>query len=262
MNHIWWRSHLRRLPELGGLGRFGSFQEADELMPFLTTSLAMPPGGKVLELGCGRGSFAVRFAQWGYAVTAVEESAPMLAVAEEAARQRGVRVEFRCAEPGSIPERSIFDGAVLLDFGAFSDADNAQMLRTIAAALKPGARCLFSLHNPYYWCRSPGVEHQVMQNVDVIRRYAFDFDTGAVVSRIRCITGQGERRDLPAARFRAYTLPELRALAAAVGLADLRIMGQDEAGMPLSDRPLDSLHTPFFHCLALRPVLGEAGEGI
>jgi len=262
MKHYWWRSHLRQLPELGTLGQFGQFQEADELMPFLTTTLGITMGSRILDLGCGRGSFSVRLAQWGCEVVAVDQSQPMLDVAAEAALRRGVTVEFRCSTLGSLPDRSAFDGAMILDFGAYDDAENAEILRTVASALRPGASVIFTFHNPYYWCREPTTEHQFLQGVDVVRRRRFDFSAGCVVSRIRCIGPTGERRDLPPARFRAYTLPELRALTAAVGLADLRVFGEDREGRPQVEQGVDNLSTPYFHCVALRPVHGEAGEGI
>lgn len=262
MNHVWWRTHLRKLPDLGFMAQIGSFEDVDELMPFLTDSLELSPGSRLLDLGCGRGSFSVRLAQWGADVTAVEESEPVLEAGREAARRRGVEVEFRRSSLGSLPERSVFDGALILDFGTFSDPDNAQMIRTVAAALKPGGKLVFGTCNPYYWARQSRAEHRVMDRADVISRYSFNFEAGAVVSRVRAILPDGERKDLPPARYRAYTLPELRALTSATGLADLRIYGEDEEGRPSPDRPLDTLNTPFFHCLALRPVIGESGEGI
>ena len=266
MNHVWWRSQLRKLPDLGVIDQagvhFGSFHEVDDYFPFLTEALDLPAGGRVLDLGCGRGSFSVRLAQWGYGVTAVEESEAMLAVAAEAARQREVEVEFRRGDLRHLPERSVFDGALMLDFGALSDGDNAATARAVATALKPGGRLVFQVCNPYYWSREPRTEHQASEGTDLIRRFRFDFGAGTLTSRTRCILPGGERRDLPEGRYRAYTLPELRSLVAATGLADLKIYGQDETGNPSPGRPLDSLRTPFFHCVAIRPVTGEAGEGI
>jgi SAM-dependent methyltransferase len=266
LDHVWWRTHLRKLPELGFVAQFGAqlgaFHEVDEHLPFLTEALGLPQGARVLDLGCGRGSYAIRLAQWGFRVTAVEESEPILGLAREAAAKRGVELELRCAPPAEIPERSVFDGALMLDFGGHPDAENAAMLRAVAAALKPGGKLVFGMHNPYYWSREPRTEHRAGEGTDVIRRYSFDFQQGAVVSRVRFIWPTGERRDLPEARYRAYTLPELRSLAGAVGLADLRISGEDEGGVPRPDRPLDALRTRFFHCVALRPVTGESGEGI
>lgn len=262
MNHVWWRSHLRKLPELGFLGSLGSFQEVDDLMPFLTGCLDLPSGGRVLDLGCGRGSFSVRLAQWGYRVTGVEESEPLLEIARKAAERWEVSPEFRQADLRSLPERSQFDGALVLDFGTQSDRDNSDMMRAVAAALKPGGRVVFSTCNPYYWSREPRTEHRASEGTDIIRRFAFDFPSGSVQSRVRFILKSGERKDLPGTRYRAYTIPELRSLTTATGLADLRIYGEDEDGIPQAEEPLDSLNTRFFHCVAIRPVTGESGEGI
>jgi hypothetical protein len=150
----------------------------------------------------------------------------------------------------------------MLDFGTASDTVNAEIMRAVAGALRQGGRLVFGTCNPYYWARTPHTEHRSMEGTDVIRQYRFDFPNGTVVSRVRCILVSGERKRLPEARYRAYTLPELRALVHSTGLADLRVYGQDEQGVPRADRPLDSLNTPFFHCVAMRPVLGESGEGI
>jgi len=261
MNHVWWRTHLRRLPELGFLERFGDFNEVDEFMPFLTEALELPRGGRVLDVGCGRGSFSIRLAQWGYSVTGVDQSEPMLAVARAAAERRGAQVEFRQEDPRELPDRSAFDGAVIADFGTYSDVDNAAILRTVATALRPGGKLVFGTFNPYHWAREPRTVHRASEGVDVIRAFSFDFGAGTVVSKVRCILPGGERRDLPTARYRAYTLPELKMLVSGVGLADLKTYGQDEAGLPRTDRPLDNLRTPIFHGVALRPVTGEAGEG-
>lgn len=262
MNHVWWRTHLRKLPDLDFLGTLGTFQEVDDLMPFLTGCLDAPAGGKILELGCGRGSFAVRFAQWGFDVTGVEESEALLAMARKAADRWEVSPELRQADLRNLPERSRYDGALMLDFGTFPDRDNADMMRAVAAALKPGGRVVFSTCNPYYWSREPRTEHRAAEGTDIIRRFNFDFNSGCLQSRVRFILPGGERRDLPSARYRAYTIPELRSLITATGLADLRIYGEDEDGMPQTEEPVDSLTTRFFHCVAIRPVTGESGEGI
>jgi SAM-dependent methyltransferase len=262
MNHVWWRSHLRRLPELGPVALFGDFNEVDESLPFITEALDLPAGSPVLEMGCGRGSYCVRLAQWGYRVTGVDESEPMLAVARGRADQREVEVEFRRSDMRSLPERGVYGGALIMDFGSLSDPDNASMLRAVAAAMKPGAKVIFGTINPYYWAREARPEHRVIEGVDVIRRFTFDFPSGMLVSKVRCILPHGERKTLPEARYRAYTLPELRNLIAATNLADLRVYGQDEEGRPRTDEPLDNLRTPVFHCVAVKPVTGESGEGI
>lgn len=266
MEHVWWRTHLRRMPEgaalgLGGL-QLGNFAEVDDYMPFLTEVLDLPARGRVLEVGSGRGSFSIRLAQWGYTVTAVEESQALVAHAWDAARERGVELELRHADPRALADRSAFDGALILDFGASSDMDNAAVMRAVVTALRPGGKVVFGACNPYFWARDARTEHRTVERADIIRRYSFDFQAGALVSRVRCILQDGRRLDLPPARYRAYTLPELRALTASVQLSDLQIWGQSEGGAPRPGTPPDSLRTPYFHCVAARPVSGEGGDGI
>jgi len=242
--------------------RLVTANEADDYLPFLTDALELPAGGSVLELGCGRGSVLVRLAEWGYRATGVDDSAAMLELARAAAARRGVDLDLRLQGIPDLTERGVFDGALALDFGTYSDADNASVIRTVADALKPGGRLVFGTCNPYYWAREPRTEHRSIEGTDVIRTFSFDFMTGCVASRVRCILPSGERKAFPPAHYRAYTVPELRTLTSNAGLADLRIYGEDEGGRPRPDRPLDTLRTPFFHCVALRPVRGEAGEGI
>lgn len=52
------------------------------------------PPARVVDLGCGTGSLAVLLAERGYAVTAIDFSPKMLAVAKRKARDAGVVVEF------------------------------------------------------------------------------------------------------------------------------------------------------------------------
>jgi SAM-dependent methyltransferase len=262
MEHVWWRTHLRKLPALGFLEKFDSFAAVDDAMPFLIEALSLPPGGRVLELGCGRGSISIRLAQWGYRVTGVDESQPMVAVALAAARRRGAEVDFRVGDLREIPERGVFDAAFVPDFGTRSDIDNATIIRIVAASLRPGGKLVFGSCNPYFWSRGPMTEHRVVNGMDIIRSHKFDFPRGSRVTKVRCILPDGSRNDLPAARCRAYTLPELQHLIASTNLADLKVYGEDDDGLPRLDRPLDSLATPHFYAVALRPVSGESGEGI
>lgn len=262
MEHVWWRTHLRKLPALGYLEKFDSFAAVDDAMPFLIEALALPPGGRVLELGCGRGSISIRLAQWGYRVTGVDESQPMITVALAAARHRGAEVDFRVGDLREIAERGEFDAAFIPDFGTLSDKDNATLIRVVASALRPGGKLVFGSCNPYYWSRGPVTEHRVGSGMDIIRSHKFDFPKGSRVTSVRCILADGTRNELPVARCRAYTLPELQALINATNLADLKVYGEDAQGLPRLDLPLDSLSTPYFYSVALRPVSGESGEGI
>lgn len=262
MKHAWWRSHLRWLADPAPLARFGDYSEVDEYLPFLTEALDAPLGSDILELGSGRGSVSIRLAQWGFRVTAVEQSETLIQMARASAERRGVSVDFRPGDAKAVTERGYFSGALIPECGLLTDLQTADLMRSTATALKPGGRLVFSTCNPYHWSRASTVEHRIAESSDVIRRFRFDFVTGRVMSRARCILASGERKDLPEVGFRAYTLPELLRLVTETGFADLKVYGEETDGRPSLRSVPDPLNTPFFHCVALKPVTGEAGDGI
>ena len=57
----------------------------------------VPPGGRILDLGCGEGRDSVYFAFCGYEVTGLDVSAAGIEKAERLAKVRGVKVRWLCA---------------------------------------------------------------------------------------------------------------------------------------------------------------------
>jgi cyclopropane fatty-acyl-phospholipid synthase-like methyltransferase len=60
---------------------------------FLIEELALPPGGSVLDVGCGTGRHSIELAKRGYAVTGLDLSTEMLARATEASKAAKLNVE-------------------------------------------------------------------------------------------------------------------------------------------------------------------------
>lgn len=109
------------------------------------------PGQSLLELGCGAGRQTRRLLDLGYAVTAVDSSAAMLAHVPEAAR----RV---CADILTLDLGPGFD-AVLLPTGLINHHDAAVRAGFLACAarhLAPGA-CLFLERQDPHWLRTAEV---------------------------------------------------------------------------------------------------------
>ena len=59
-----------------------------------------PPGGQVLDMGCGTGALSIPLAKAGYRVIAADQSEQMLMAAAENARRAGRRAGIRIGQKG------------------------------------------------------------------------------------------------------------------------------------------------------------------
>lgn len=128
--------------------------EARAQVARLLEVLAVPSGARVLDLACGQGRHAALLAEAGHAVTGLDLSRPLLAVARTAARATGLPTRATAAGGGRalgyrhgdmrrLPTewRGRFDAVVNLftSFGFFDDpADDARVIREVARVLRRG----------------------------------------------------------------------------------------------------------------------------
>ena len=178
-----------------------------EEVEFVLEKLGLPPGSRILDVGCGTGRHAVELARCGYQVTGVDISSGMLAEAEKAAREAGVEVELIHADATKFTSPKLFDAAICLCEGAFSllgseddpiERDLA-ILRHIHAALKPGARFILTAPNA---CRL--IRQATEEDVEKGR---FDPVTMVEVFTVEWDTPQGKKSLL--VRGRSYVPTEL-----------------------------------------------------
>ena len=122
---------------------------------FLIEELNLPPGGSVLDVGCGTGRHSIELARRWFRVTGLDLSSGMLEVAAEAARQAGVNVEWIHADATSFSLPSKYDAAICLCEGAFgllgSEDDPIDqplsILQNVSSSIKPGAKTVFTVLN-------------------------------------------------------------------------------------------------------------------
>ncbi len=131
---------------------------------FLERALEPPSGGRLLDVGCGSGRLANVLAARGYRVTAIDASEAYLQVAEGDAACLGVPVDYRLQDMRTIGWEEEFDAAFcyFTTFGFFSDAENADVLRRVARALKPRGRFLLEMVNRDALLRVPQ-GHRVLE---------------------------------------------------------------------------------------------------
>lgn len=159
-----------------------------EEVDFVLEELGLPPGSRILDVGCGTGRHAVELARRGYQVTGVDISAGMLAEAEKAAREADVEVEWIRADATQFTSDKLFDAAICLCEGAFSllggeddpiEHDLA-ILRHIHAALKPGARFILTTLNGCRLIRQAtqeDVESGRFDPLTMVEAYTVEWDT-------------------------------------------------------------------------------------
>jgi SAM-dependent methyltransferase len=178
----------------------GTRQEVD----FLVETLALRPGQRVLDVGCGPGPHAYEMAGRGIAVHGIDISHRFITIAE------------RGAPPGATFERldarrltfdAEFDAVVSLCQGAFglltADGEDALVLQGMARALRPGGRMALSAFNAYFQVRHGEGELDAATGINHERTEVRDED------------GHPTTVDL---WTHCFTPTELRALVVAAGL--------------------------------------------
>jgi SAM-dependent methyltransferase len=141
----WWRTFFEGVAVdlwLRAVPPAHTEREAD----FLARALDVPPGAALLDVPCGAGRLSLALGRRGYQLTGVDWSTEFLDHARLADNAQAVTWERR--DMRDLPWRARFDGAFCFgnSFGYLDDDGNAEFLRAVAAALKPGAR--FVLETP------------------------------------------------------------------------------------------------------------------
>ena len=108
----------------------------------------VPEGASVLDLGCGTGGHAVPLARRGYAVTGVDRSPEMVALAVEKAQRESLGARFEVGDIRTLRLDRTFD-AVISMFAVISyqltNEDLAATFQTVAAHLEPGGLFVFDV---------------------------------------------------------------------------------------------------------------------
>ena len=112
--------------------------------------LGLKQGDSVLDLGCGPGLYASRFAEAGLAVTGVDFSQNSIRYAQDSAQKKGLAVSYRCQNYLELDEQNRYD-AVLLIFGDYCPLNPQQrrrLLENVRRALKPGGAFVLDVSMP------------------------------------------------------------------------------------------------------------------
>jgi SAM-dependent methyltransferase len=200
---------------------------------FLTDELRLPPGGAILDIGCGTGRDAVELAKRGYVVTGLDPSSEMLSRAAAAATAANVAVTWVRSDATRFTLPAKYDAAICLCEGAFGLLEQSgdpidqplSILCNISRCVKPGAKAVFTVLNGAAMLR----RHQ---NTDVAEGR---FDPLTMVESSACPPREG----LPAiaVRERGFVPTELGLLFRTAGMSVLNMWGGTAGNW--GRRPLD-----------------------
>ena len=119
------------------LTRERTAQEID----FVLSKIHLPPGGRVLDVGCGPGRHSIELVQRGYRVVGIDPSRAMIEAAQARAAEAGASPDFRQAHGENFVSQDKFEAAICLftSLGQINDdQDNRQLIQRVARVLRPG----------------------------------------------------------------------------------------------------------------------------
>ena len=221
--------------------RYSFTKGTDQEIGFLVAELALTPGMRVLDVGCGPGRHSLALAGLGVSVHGIDISQTFVDLATEAAAKSGVAAlaTFERRDARDLAGVGVFDAVICLCQGAFglmtASGHDLAVLQGMAGALRPGGRLALSAFSSYFAVRY----HEAAE---------FDADGGVSHERteIRSETGAVLEVSLWTG---CYTPRELRLLATAVGLRVDRISSV-EPGVYGNEPP--TTESPEFLVLATR----------
>jgi SAM-dependent methyltransferase len=112
----------------------------DKIVLWIEKIAGIKAGGSVLDLGCGPGLYASRFAKRGFQVTGVDFSPNSINYAMQYASEQNLQIDYRLQDYLSFDETSKYDTALLIygDFCPLSPSQRKRLLENVYKALKPG----------------------------------------------------------------------------------------------------------------------------
>jgi ubiquinone/menaquinone biosynthesis C-methylase UbiE len=224
---------------------------------FLLDELLIPPGGAVLDVGCGTGRHAIELAKRGYVVTGLDLSSEMLSRAADKAKAENVHVDWLRSNATQFIFPGRYDAAVCLCEGAFgllSHSDDSidqpmSILCNISRSLKPQAKAVFTVLNGASMLRK-------YQNKDVAEGR---FNPLTMVASSEHPPQEG----LPAVavRERAFVPTELLLLFRIAGMSVLNMWGGTAGNWGRRSLDLDEIEIMIVACKTAEPLAaGDAGK--
>jgi len=132
--------------------RYSFTKGTQQEVRFLIEELALEPGMRVLDVGCGPGRHAHALARHGIDVLGIDISERFVELARAGAPDGAA---FVCGDARTMAYDGEFDAVVSLCQGAFGlvPGEDGEVLRRMVAALRPGKRGAMTAFSAYFQVR-------------------------------------------------------------------------------------------------------------
>jgi len=119
----------------------------DRSVQWLIEMLGLKTGASLLDLGCGPGLYASRFARAGFRVTGVDYSRRSIEYASTYAKENDLEILYRYENYLDLQDENQYDAAFLIygDFCPLSPEQRKQLLMNVYRALKPNGKFVFDV---------------------------------------------------------------------------------------------------------------------
>jgi len=124
-------------------------------------------GARLLDLGCGSGTYSVSFAEQDSHVVGLDLSPTMISLAQERAHRRGAEADFRVADiRGPLPFDDAGFDIVFTATALHYVEDINPFMKEVARVMKPTARLVASVLHPMSTAQFPLADSQEMEGPD------------------------------------------------------------------------------------------------
>jgi SAM-dependent methyltransferase len=117
-------------------------QTIDRSVKWMIETLRLEPGACILDLGCGPGLYASRFARAGLHVTGIDYSRRSIEYATRYANENNLIIRYRYENYLELVDENRYQAAFLIygDFCPLNPEQRSTLLRNVHRALKPGGK--------------------------------------------------------------------------------------------------------------------------
>lgn len=114
----------------------------DRSVQWIIDTLALKIDDAVLDLGCGPGLYASRFARAGLQVTGVDYSHNSIEYARRYASENNLRINYRYQNYLELDDENLYDAVFLIfgDFCPLAPKQRSNLLKNVNRVLRPGGR--------------------------------------------------------------------------------------------------------------------------